>query len=94
MIAYDVVHKYYELTFYIFLLVILVIIRISCHSCRPSDPSDPSWSPDGTKIAFDSYRDGNIEIYVMNADGSNQTRLTNNPGRVLDLSWSPFLPRN
>ena len=29
----------------------------------------PSWSPDGTKIAFASRRDGQAEIYVMNADG-------------------------
>jgi Tol biopolymer transport system component len=40
---------------------------------------DPSWSPDGTKLAFTSDRDGNTEVYVMNAqDGSNQTRLTDN----------------
>src|SRR5215204_5569385 len=46
--------------------------------------SNPSWSPDGTKIAFDSNRNSteqekyeNHEIYVMNAaDGSNQTSLT------------------
>ena len=38
-----------------------------------------SWSPDGKKIAFRSNRDGNYEIYVMNADGSEQTNLTNNP---------------
>ena len=31
------------------------------------------------RIAFVSERDGNAEIYVMNADGSGQTRLTNNP---------------
>ncbi|HKY45140.1 MAG TPA: DUF5050 domain-containing protein [Pyrinomonadaceae bacterium] len=30
-----------------------------------------------SRIAFDSTRDGNHEIYVMNADGTNQTRLTN-----------------
>ena len=30
---------------------------------------DPSWSPDGKKIAFVSDRDGNRDIYVMNADG-------------------------
>jgi hypothetical protein len=35
--------------------------------------------PDGTKLAFTSDRDGNTEVYVMNAqDGSNQTRLTDN----------------
>ncbi|HDR3890873.1 TPA: PD40 domain-containing protein, partial [Bacillus cereus] len=50
---------------------------------------DPSWSPDGQKIAFTSFRDGNPEIYVMNTDGSNQTRITNSPGNNIDPSWSP-----
>jgi Tol biopolymer transport system component len=51
---------------------------------------DPSWSPDGTKIAFTSERDnGDREIYVMNADGSNQTRLTTSPGFDENPSWSP-----
>jgi len=30
----------------------------------------PAWSPDGRRIGFVSRRDGNMEIYVMNADGS------------------------
>ena len=34
------------------------------------------------------------EIYVMNADGSGQTRLTNNPASDGSPSWSPFLPKN
>ena len=38
----------------------------------------PTPAPCG-KIAFCSNRDSNNEIYVMNADGSNQTRMTNNP---------------
>ena len=36
-----------------------------------------------------SNRDGNFDIYVMNADGSNQTRLTNNPGHEEQHRWSP-----
>ena len=32
----------------------------------------PAWSPDGTKIAFVSTRDSQQDIYVMDADGSNQ----------------------
>jgi hypothetical protein len=41
------------------------------------------------RIAFVSNRDGNWEIYVMNADGSGVTRLTNNPANDLRPSWSP-----
>jgi len=39
--------------------------------------NDPAFSPDGSRIAFVSQRDGNAEIYVMNADGTGSTRLTN-----------------
>ena len=41
------------------------------------------------RIAFASDRDGNFEIYVMNADGSNQTNLTNDPAGDLAPIWSP-----
>jgi Tol biopolymer transport system component len=36
---------------------------------------EPTWSPDGSQLAFRSNRDGDHEIYVMNADGSGQRRL-------------------
>jgi Tol biopolymer transport system component len=36
----------------------------------------PAWASDGSKIVFDSNRDGNFEIFVMDADGSNQRQLT------------------
>ncbi len=42
-----------------------------------------------TKIAFDSSRDDQFEIYSMNADGSNQTRLTTNAAFDEAPSWSP-----
>jgi hypothetical protein len=35
-------------------------------------------------------RDGNFEVYVMNADGSNQTNVTNNPADDRDADWQPF----
>jgi TolB protein len=49
----------------------------------------PIWSPDGSKIAFTTNRDGNPEIYVMNADGSNVRRMTNSPGIDVSPTWSP-----
>jgi Tol biopolymer transport system component len=56
------------------------------------DDESPSWSPDGEKIAFESDRDGPVEIYVMDADGSDVTRLTNSANNDLfniNPSWSP-----
>lgn len=45
----------------------------------------PRWSPDGTKIAFQSKRNGEWEIFVMNADGSDSRRL----GVGGRAKWSP-----
>ena len=60
-------------------------------SDTPSTFSDwgPAWSADSKKIAFASDRDGNQEIYVMAADGSDQNRLTNDPAKDWDPTWSP-----
>ncbi len=41
------------------------------------------------RIAFESLRDANNEIYVMDADGSGVTRLTHNPGIDHAPAWSP-----
>ena len=42
-----------------------------------------------TKIAFSSQRDGNADIYVMDADGKNLVNLTNNPTQDGSPAWSP-----
>ena len=53
------------------------------------DAASPAWSPDGSRIAFSGTRNGNIDIYVMDADGSNLRRLTTDPNDDLHPSWSP-----
>ncbi|MBK8129112.1 MAG: PD40 domain-containing protein [bacterium] len=54
---------------------------------------NPTWSPDGSKIAFQSYRNGQYEIYVMNADGSQQTRLTTNDAYDGMPDWSQMVKK-
>jgi Tol biopolymer transport system component len=62
--------------------------------------SNPVWSPDGRQIVFVSWRDSdnpeecrdsecNFEIYTMNADGSNQTRITDHTSEDWGGVWSP-----
>jgi len=58
---------------------------------NPAMDGHAVWSPDGTRIAFNSSRDGNVEIYLMDPDGTNVTRITNTPGLEEWLpSWSPI----
>jgi len=62
--------------------------------------SRPAWSPDGTKIAFSTDKDGAINIYVMDADGSNAQTLadyvddeydvTNTDITTTDDEFSPY----
>lgn len=61
----------------------------------PWEDNDAEWSPDGVHIAFKSNRATQVaareEIYIMDADGSNQTRLTTTAGWQSDHDpgWSP-----
>ena len=60
----------------------------------PASDGSPAWSPDGTKIAFASNRNGRFDVYVMDANGGNPINLTQNPGKmVLTLSTSPKIKR-
>jgi len=47
----------------------------------------PVWSPDGTRIAFLSWRDATLDIYLMDADGSNQTLLYDSGFHDADIDW-------
>ena len=61
-------------------LTLALIVILTAIACAEQDP----------KIAFISDRDGNEEIYVMNADGSDVTRLTDTRGNISSYpKWSP-----
>jgi hypothetical protein len=53
----------------------------------------PAWSPDGSQIVFSSDQDGadqhDLDLYVMNADGSGRRRITTESGFVGHPAWSP-----
>jgi len=54
-----------------------------------SEDRNPVWSPDGSRIAFDSNRDGDWDIHVVDADGSGLVNLTQSPGWDGQPAWSP-----
>jgi len=61
--------------------------RVTTH---PERDDYPTWSPDGSRIAFASWRDASVpELYVSNADGTNLVRLTNSPAEDTQPAWSP-----
>jgi Tol biopolymer transport system component len=64
------------------------ILELIRSKSTPHDVQTPAWSPDGRKLAFVSRRDGNSEIYVMNADGGEQENLTRQPASDSHPSWS------
>ena len=51
--------------------------------------TDASFSPDGSEILFAANHDGDLEIFVVNVDGSDQRQLTDNGGQDFFPSWSP-----
>jgi TolB protein len=53
------------------------------------DDGQPSWSWDGQQIAFVRTEEGNQDIYVMGVDGSNLTRLTEDPAPDTSPAWTP-----
>ena len=55
----------------------------------PGDDLGAAYSPDGSRIAFASNRDGNFEIYVVDADGANPVRVTETDANETEPAWSP-----
>jgi len=75
---------------------VIYVMNADCSGLKqltngPGEDGGPRWSPDGNKIAFTSDRSGQAEIYLMNADGSQQTKLTTSPKDTSfsGPDWSP-----
>jgi TolB protein len=57
----------------------------------PRDGNDsPVWSPDGSKLAYRSWQNGNPDIYIMNSDGSLKRQITYSDKRDEMPCWSPL----
>ena len=70
-------------------LTTLFLFSLGCGSSTPAaEPTPTVDNSTMSRIAFVSKRVGNWEIYVMNADGSDQRNITNNPGLDSHPSWS------
>jgi TolB protein len=54
-----------------------------------SSEAFPQWSPDGSRIAYNSNLSGNQQIHIMNADGANRLQKTNEALMLSDARWSP-----
>jgi TolB protein len=50
--------------------------------------SDPEWSPDGSKLVYVSYENGSPDVFVINADGTGNKRLTDTPLRDENPCWT------
>ena len=68
----------------------MVLVIVSAVLTKPV--SSGTFPGTNGKIAFIAHRDGNNEIYVMDADGSNQTRITNNSSLYPndDFAWNLY----
>jgi Tol biopolymer transport system component len=62
------------------------VVNITNHD---ANDEFPSWSPDGSRIAFQTDRAGGVEIFLMDPSGENLVNLTNHPAADFGAAWSP-----
>ena len=55
----------------------------------PGEDGYPAWSPDGSRIAFQSNRDGDDDIFVINVNGTELKQLTDDPEKDALPAWTP-----
>ena len=69
-------------------MTVIINQQLKGQDARPWNNAAPAWSPDGSKIAFVSDRNGIWEIWMMNADGSGQhPLLPASTGSSLDIQY-------
>lgn len=75
----------------LFILDVAKAVQRRVGTPGPWADEEPAWSHDGRRIAFGSTRAGgdNIDIWVMDADGSNPIRLTDHAAPEQDPAWAP-----
>ena len=59
--------------------------RLTFHS---AEDTAPTWSPDGSRIAFSSFRVGPSQIYTVSSAGGTQTRITHTSTQEAEPAWS------
>jgi endonuclease YncB( thermonuclease family) len=59
------------------------------HQFLPTGSEQVVWAPDGQRVAFARLANGQVDVYVMNADGSGLHAVTSSPGNDASPSWAP-----
>ena len=54
-----------------------------------SAATNPDWSPDGRRLVYQSVRNGDSDLWTVNADGSGSKEITYSVGQDGDPAWSP-----
>lgn|GEM_PF-2989727 len=75
--------------------LLLLALALGLSGCLPGVGEqkvvkiDPVWSPDGTKVAFDSNQGGKWNIYIIDLRTDVVKRLTDGSANAVSPSWSP-----